>query len=149
MGQNVPGGAPAGSYLYIGYVGIYPDSVSDSSYFEVTKIEGERPAEVLDWSLYGWTVKPPEVPQSTSLTRVYPNPFNAETTVEFELASESTVRVELFDILGRRVATLVDEKKAAGRHSLIWDASGQTSGVYFCRLTTTNYTEATRITLLK
>jgi len=149
LGQNVPGGAPAGSYLYIGYVGIYPDSVADSSYFEVIKIEGDKAAAVFDWSSYSWTVKSPEIPLTTSLTRVYPNPFNAETTVEFQLASESKVTLELFDILGRRVATLVDETKSAGRHSFIWDASGQTSGIYFCRLTAGNYSETMRMTFLK
>jgi hypothetical protein len=147
--QNVPGYAPSGGYLYIGYVGVYPDSVADSSYFEVTKIEGEKAAVTFDWDLYAWTVKTPEVPRSTSLTRVYPNPFNAETTVEFQLASESRVRLELFDILGRKVVTLVDEKKGAGKHFLIWDASGQASGIYFCRLTAGNYSETMRMTFLK
>lgn len=149
LGQNVPGGAPAGSYLYLGYVGIYPDSVADSSDFEVIKIEGDKAAAVFDWTLYGWALRAPEVPFLTSLTRVYPNPFNLETTIEYQLSTAGRVRLELFDILGRKVVTLVDEKKGAGKHFLIWDASGQTSGIYFCRLTAGNYSETMRMTFLK
>lgn len=66
----------------------------------------------------------------------YPNPFNAATVVSFSLSNGSDVRLEVFDILGRRVTTLADGFFPAGDHHLTWDGSGAASGVYFARLAT-------------
>ncbi len=63
-----------------------------------------------------------------------PNPFRLGTTLGFELASAGRVRLEVFDLLGRRVATLLDEEKAAGHHSVDWRPNGAAAGVYLVRL---------------
>lgn len=68
----------------------------------------------------------------------YPNPFNAATVVSFSTTSESYVRLDVYDVLGRRVATLVDGMMSAGLHQVSWDAVGWSSGVYFARLVTAN-----------
>ena len=68
----------------------------------------------------------------------YPNPFNPLTTISFELSDAGRVKLEIFDIRGRKVATLTDETKQAGNHTLQWNASDQPSGVYLYRLTTPN-----------
>lgn len=149
LSQNVPGYAPAGSYLYLGFVGVYPDSVADSSYFEVTKMEGQASSAVFDWAWHGRMVDTAELPVTTSLTRVYPNPFNAQITLEYQLEAAGEVELDLFDVLGRRVVDLVNENKSAGRHSFIFDVSELPSGVYFCRLTTAEGRETKRVTLLK
>lgn len=74
--------------------------------------------------------------KSESGFAAYPNPFNSATVVSFTLATESDVRLEVYDVLGRRVATLVDDMMPAGEHQVSWDAAGWASGVYFARLTT-------------
>ena len=69
-----------------------------------------------------------------SLEQNYPNPFNPTTTIRFELPSEARVRVAVIDLLGRAVRTLLDENRVAGLHTVVFDASGLASGVYFYSL---------------
>ena len=75
-----------------------------------------------------------EVPGVIELEGNYPNPFNPSTTIAFKLSAESHVTMTVFDVLGRRVATLTDQPYASGRHLLNWDASALASGQYFYRL---------------
>ncbi|MFA6468624.1 MAG: FG-GAP-like repeat-containing protein [Bacteroidota bacterium] len=81
------------------------------------------------------TVNPPV---DIILGKNYPNPFNPATTIPFYLPSDSFVSLRIFDILGRGVKTLISGSMSAGKHSVIWNASGSPSGVYFCRLNVTN-----------
>jgi hypothetical protein len=74
------------------------------------------------------------VPQGFTLHQNYPNPFNPETKIRFDLPQEARVDVAVFDLLGRRVSTLVSGPKAAGTHSVVFSASGLSSGVYFYQL---------------
>jgi C1A family cysteine protease len=69
-----------------------------------------------------------------SLNQNYPNPFNATTTIQYQLGVTSQIRLEVVDILGRRVALLVDGVQSAGNHKVIWNAGNAASGVYFCRM---------------
>ena len=73
-------------------------------------------------------------PDTAQLLQNYPNPFNPETTIEFTLNRAGNARVEVLDLLGRPVATLIDEPLPAGRHRVVWQAAGLASGVYICRL---------------
>jgi hypothetical protein len=81
--------------------------------------------------------------------RNYPNPFNARTTISFTLPENSHVRIDLYDLLGRRVDTAIDEHLAAGHHSLVWDANRFDSGIYFYRIKAGTFTESQKMTLLK
>ena len=79
------------------------------------------------------------VPASFVLYPNVPNPFNPETVIRFALARESQVRLEVFDVVGQRVRTLVGERLPSGTHQALWDGRGESgesvsSGVYFCRL---------------
>jgi len=88
-----------------------------------------------------------------------PNPFNPQTTIRFELANESAVRLEVFDSVGQRVRTLVADRLPAGAHQAVWDGrtesrSSVSSGVYFCRLQAwsaenTRRSDASRLTDLR
>jgi len=90
------------------------------------------------------------VPQSCSLEQNYPNPFNSSTAISFRLPLKSYVVLKVFDVLGREIATLVNEELGAGNHSRHWNASITSSGVYFYRLTTnTGYTQTKKLLLLK
>ena len=84
----------------------------------------------------------------------YPNPFNADTRVTYRLSRDSHVRLDVLDILGRKVVTLVDNHAAAGVYSHIWNGKGQSgrtvaSGTYFMRLTTADGSTVKSMTLLK
>ncbi len=76
----------------------------------------------------------PEIPQTAALHANYPNPFNPSTTIPFELSEASQVRMEVYDMLGRRVALLVNETLQAGRHTAVFDAGSLPSGMYIARL---------------
>ncbi len=75
------------------------------------------------------------VPVAYELEQNYPNPFNPSTVVSFQLSAVSTVRLVVFDVLGREVETLVDGVRPAGSYRVTWDAARYASGVYFYRLT--------------
>ncbi len=89
------------------------------------------------------------LPQRTALDQNYPNPFNSQTTIQYSLAKPSIVSIDIFDILGRRIETVSKGIMPAGEHKAIWDASGQASGIYFCRIKAGDKTDSKRMTLLK
>ncbi len=84
------------------------------------------------------------VPQGFILDQNYPNPFGASTTVEYHVAEAGDVRLEVFDIQGRLVSTLVSEARTSGTHTAEWDARGLASGTYFYRLSLDGRTVSTR-----
>ncbi len=83
------------------------------------------------------------------LSENYPNPFNPTTDIPFALPTATHVKLEVFNILGQRVATVIDAQLPAGRHSGSWDASAQASGVYLYRLEAGEFTETKKMLLLK
>jgi hypothetical protein len=84
----------------------------------------------------------PEVPLATSLHQNTPNPFNPSTVISFSLERQGRVELEVYDLLGRRVALLVEGERGAGVHRVAWDASGVASGVYLYRLKVSSGTGA-------
>ena len=78
---------------------------------------------------------PQKQPQMFTLYRPYPNPFNTSTVISFELRDASPVKLSVYDVMGREVQLAVSSWQLAGKHEIMWDASGQSSGVYFVRLT--------------
>jgi len=76
----------------------------------------------------------PQLPTTFTLFNAFPNPFNAQVTIEFAVTRTLPVRVEIFDLLGRHVATLADDVRDLGIHRVTWNASDQPSGIYFARL---------------
>jgi hypothetical protein len=76
-----------------------------------------------------------DIPKVFSLEQNYPNPFNPRTGIRYSVPGVSDVKLTVFDILGREVAVLVNERKPAGRYEVNFDASGLASGMYVYRLT--------------
>jgi hypothetical protein len=90
-----------------------------------------------------------ETPSLYSLSQNYPNPFNPITNVKFSIINSGNVKLVVFDIMGREVQTLVNERLRPGTYETTFDGSKLNSGVYFYKLITDAFTETKRMTLLK
>jgi hypothetical protein len=95
-----------------------------------------------------------DVPQpGFQLLQNYPNPFNPTTTIDFYVGRPGTVLLQVFDLLGRRVATLADGFRSQGWHSVQWNATDETTsrstGVYLLELTAGSYVERKKLMLLR
>jgi hypothetical protein len=88
-------------------------------------------------------------PNRIMLMQNYPNPFNAQTQIEFILPEPREIKLTIYDLLGRRVHTVLDEYRQAGVHTVTVDASHLSSGVYFYRLQAGEMVETKRMILLK
>ncbi|RJP75245.1 MAG: T9SS C-terminal target domain-containing protein, partial [Candidatus Zixiibacteriota bacterium] len=136
--QNVPGTAAPGSYTYRGYVGFYGNTAWDSSSFSYTKLSGDAEGTVHDWANWGESfdleIPVTVLPETVVLKGSYPNPFNPSATIAFDLPQVTWVTLQVFDLQGRRVATLVDGLRTAGSHQATFDATGLPSGLYLYRL---------------
>jgi hypothetical protein len=91
----------------------------------------------------------PTMPGRFSLFPNYPNPFNPATTIRYELPQFAEVTVEIYDILGRKVATLVSGPQQPGPHRVVWDGGEYPSGIYFYRLKTNDFVETKKMLLIK
>ena len=93
--------------------------------------------------------EPDETPSTFALSQNYPNPFNPATTIAFTVARQGPGRLEVFDVLGRLVETLVDEPRAAGTYRVTWEASSLPSGVYLYRLQASGRVDTKRMVLIR
>jgi hypothetical protein len=91
----------------------------------------------------------PMMPMEYRLEQNYPNPFNPETVIRYSLLVTGPVTLKVYDVLGREMATLVDEVKQPGEHRVLWNAGNYSSGVYFYRLQAGSYSGTKRLLLLK
>jgi uncharacterized protein (TIGR02145 family) len=89
------------------------------------------------------------LPDEFRLIQNYPNPFNAQTIIRYTLPVASNVSIDIFDITGRKIETLLSEKQQVGAHSIIWNAKDRASGVYFYRIEAGEYSKAEKCILLK
>ncbi|MDQ3194042.1 MAG: T9SS type A sorting domain-containing protein, partial [Bacteroidota bacterium] len=88
-------------------------------------------------------------PESFGLKQNYPNPFNPQTIIGYSLTESNDVSVKIYNSLGNEIATLVNQKQSIGSYEVEWNASGHTSGIYFYKLITPNFTETKKMILLK
>ena len=88
-------------------------------------------------------------PTQYRLEQNYPNPFNPTTTIAFDVPALHQVELAVYDVIGRRVALLVDGVLAAGRHEATWQAGKLPSGTYFYRLTAGAFSQTKAMTLMK
>jgi hypothetical protein len=94
------------------------------------------------------------LPQSFALAQNYPNPFNPSTTIEYSVMQDCHVEIIVFDLLGKRVATLIDKPMARGIYTTVWnsiDENGNSvsSGIYFYKITAGDFTDSKKMILLK
>ncbi len=89
------------------------------------------------------------MPARFTLEQNYPNPFNPVTTIRFSIPETRTVTLKVYDLLGREIARLVDERLTPGSYTISWDANNVTSGIYFYRLTAGDYSEVKKMLYLR
>jgi hypothetical protein len=89
------------------------------------------------------------LPSEFGLEQNYPNPFNAQTTIRYNLSFAADVIISVFDLLGRKIATLVEEKQQAGSHQITWNAVDISSGIYFYKIEAGGFTDSRKMLLLK
>ncbi len=124
----------------------------------LTHAEGNFPAGDLnwypdkkaEWLLTGVKKDPRQsVPSNYKLSQNYPNPFNPTTEISFSIPVAGNTTLAVYNVLGQKVATLVSEKLSAGSYKYQFDASNLTSGIYFYKLQSSNYSQIRKMTLLK
>jgi hypothetical protein len=90
-----------------------------------------------------------EVPTDYALHQNWPNPFNSTTMFRFDIKEAGQVTLRIFDLMGREVATLVNDERSAGFHTISWDASDIATGIYFYRLEANGFTDVKKMLFLK
>ncbi len=89
------------------------------------------------------------LPATFGLEQNYPNPFNPTTSIRYALPEESRVIINIYDILGRKVETLIDIQQQAGYYDITWNSSDKTSGIYFARIEAGDFSKSIKMILLK
>ena len=100
------------------------------------------------------SVEPNTIPNNFALYAAYPNPFNPSATIKFDIPEDSFVSLNVFDMMGRKIKTLLNDKISAGRRSIIWDGTNNlnqavSAGTYFYMISTSKYKSTKKLILLK
>ena len=152
-----------GTYTDIPAMGYFDEytagycEIGDIPSFRVLKESGEMytlTGDIPEWenneifmiSLTGTTV---EIPTEFVLKPAYPNPFNPRTTVKYGLAADNNITISVFDVSGKQVAELYSGYQSEGDHSITWDGTHHSSGIYFIKLVSGEYQQAQKVVLLK
>jgi hypothetical protein len=118
--------------------------------------------QIVGWAVRQWAggiskytapigIKPisSEIPNKFELFQNYPNPFNPSTLINYQLPVSNNVKLVIYDLVGREVTTLVNEKQQAGKYQVTFDASNYASGVYFYKLVSGDFTQIRKMVVLK
>lgn len=116
-------------------------SLSPVSDFDITTIKYSQTTGINQSNSY--------IPDGFFLFQNYPNPFNPFTVIGYQLANSNFVSLIVYDVLGNKIATLVNEKQNAGSHEISWDATGFPSGMYFYELKTEKLSSVKKMLLIK
>ncbi len=92
---------------------------------------------------------PEVIPQEIVLAQNFPNPFNPTTTIKFNIPKKEFITLKIYNILGEEITTLIEKEVMVGEHSVIWNATGQPSGIYFCRMRTSTSETIKKLILLR
>lgn len=104
---------------------------------------------IIDISTIGIQQISSRVPQSYSLSQNYPNPFNPSTTIEFSVPKRESIKLIIYDLLGKEITTLVNSELNPGTYKTVFEANNLSSGIYFYSLQTENFKETKRMILVK
>ncbi len=126
------------------------------SFVDMQVPEGDVRYRLLDVGIDGskgeWLetqVSQSALPKQSVLYKAYPNPFNPQTTIRYELAEKTNVQIRIFNVTGQCVASLVDQQLDAGAYSMVWSPQNMPSGLYFVHMQTQDYQTTNRVLFLK
>ena len=124
---------------------------SDSIFINYSDAIGEIKTAKAGWveTLVSVYENPREIPSKFDLLQNYPNPFNPSTTIKYTIPIRCHVEIQLFDILGREMKTLVNDLKEPGMYEILFNANNLSSGVYFYRIQAGDYTTTKKFILIK
>ena len=153
--QNVPESAPTGNYTYDAYAGIFPDSIWSEDHFGFVKY----PGFVGGFFINNWDCRGEDFGNDCLISKIAanyalyppsPNPFNPSTELTYSIQSSGDVTLDIFDITGKEVSTLIDGFQSAGSHNITWNAENFPSGIYFARLSSVNgQSQTQKLVLMK
>ncbi|MCX6165291.1 MAG: T9SS type A sorting domain-containing protein [Ignavibacteriae bacterium] len=119
-------------------------------------LNGERTGVIKSWGItvsYNYPISVNKIseiiPSTFELKQNYPNPFNPSTNIKYQIANSKWITLKIFDILGREVVTLVNEKQSPGVYEVTFDGSGLSSGMYFYKLVSGDFSETKKMVLIK
>lgn len=155
--QTVPAGAPQGIYTYLVRTGDMEtnDIIHEDGFpFEKTGTDGSEglPENMEGWETFGWELEnlaTVAIPNVYFMAPPYPNPFNPTAQIQFGLPENSHVRIDVYNILGSRVTTLVDKDISAGFHNIVWHAPNVASGLYLIQMKAGGFVHTSKAFLLK
>lgn len=130
--------------LNLTYANNYPVSMHEVTANRAIRITTETPD-----TFSNADDTPAPLPDEFALHAPYPNPFNPTTTLNFDLPRAAEVKLQIFDVLGREIATLVSGMKSAGNHTMQWNASEFSTGLYFVRFEAESFVQARKLLLVK
>ncbi|MBD3289613.1 T9SS type A sorting domain-containing protein [candidate division KSB1 bacterium] len=150
---RVKSGSPEKSILYLRMIDLgkfrMPPLASSVVDTQGTKIIRDWIRNLSNIDIDEQDQKTEHLPGKFRLFPIYPNPFNPSTNIKFEIYEPAHVTLNLYDITGREVETLVDQPLSEGDYQILWNASKYTSGLYYCRLKADELSEAKKVILLK
>ncbi len=173
LSVTVPANAPAGEYTLVTNVGVNPNNAAASDFFHWTKsgqtlsgdLAGSWPAsssgffattthvaavyEAATSVAAGAASTSADLPSTFSLSPAYPNPFNPSTTLNVNLPDAAELTVAVYNVTGQQVATLAQGQFDAGSHTLTFDASELSAGVYFVHANANTWTATQKVVLVK
>jgi len=115
----------------------------DSSMLYVDNLSFDNPVTSIDENLQVY------LPENFILFQNYPNPFNARTIIKYSVYKTSPVTIKLYDIIGKEVATLLNEEKTPGDYTIEFDAEGLSSGIYYYQMHSKSFVDTKRLILMK
>jgi len=129
-------------------VRIHAEKEGKKRSFDLLPGQSDQIVEPYD-RIYAEVVQPDEVVSNNQLMPNYPNPFNPTTTIQYQLREQTQVKVEVYDVIGRRVKLLANEVQLSGEHSVEFDGRNMSSGLYFIRFTAGDVVDIRKMTLVK
>lgn len=113
------------------------------------EFKGTEASEIMKEVLNNHMNNDIDLPADYSLGSPYPNPFNPVVNIPYDLPEETQIQINIFDISGKKVQTLVNRKQSPGRYNINFNASHLASGMYIVRINCPNYCESRKMLLLK
>ncbi len=131
-------------------LGTYPFASGDSGYVKLGD-GSDSVGQIIEFDALAWRIQSsqPSIPTQMTLEQNYPNPFNPSTVISYQLSAVSRVTLKIYDVLGREVATLVNQEQNPGSHVVTFNAGKLASGVYFYRLDTGTFKVTKKMVLVK